>query len=108
LLNFLKKAPFSNIPKELRPILNVAFPKGETQLENEAKALLSTYPDLFTFESARGLVVWTKSHSLTNSSLSLNEMCDAIGRHENGRLTKAQCSEIYTKILTQDLLSREG
>jgi hypothetical protein len=108
MFNFFKKEAFSNAPKELRKLLHIAFPGGEKQVENEANALLISYSDLFTLDSARSLVVWVKSHSLINRSLSYDEMCNAISRHEKHRLTVNQCSDIYTKILTQDFINREN
>jgi hypothetical protein len=106
-----KKEAFSNVPKELRPVLNAAFPKGEEQLDQEAKGLLGKFPDLFTLESARSLVIWAKTMWVTNSSspdrhLSFKDMCEAINRHENNRLTNKQCADIYTKILEQDFSTR--
>jgi hypothetical protein len=106
MFGLFKKEPFSNMPKEMRPVMNAAFPSGEKQLEKETKGLLSSFPTLFTFEAARGLLVWTKSYSLVNHTLSFKDICDAISRHEKGRLTSEQCAAIYTKILEQDFANQ--
>ena len=112
MFGFFKKEAFSNVPKELRPILNTAFPGGEKQLDQEAKGLLEHFPSLFTLESARSLVVWAKTLWVNNSRSpdrhrSFEEMCEAINRHENNRLTSKECADIYTKILEQDFATRK-
>ena len=96
------------MPKEIRPIIKLAFPSGENQLNQETKGLLESFPDLFTLESSQGLVVWTKVKWVTNSSsadshLSFEDMCEAINKHENNRLANEQCADIYTKILEQHM-----
>ena len=108
MFGLFKKEAFSSVPKELRPVLNAAFPGGEKQLEQEAKGLLENFPDLFTLESSRSLVVWAKSMWVTNTdrSRSFDDICEAINRHEKNRLTNDQCAAIYTKILEQDFPNR--
>ena len=111
MFGLFKKEEFSNMPKEIRPIIKLAFPDGEKQLNQETKGLLESFPDLFTVESSQGLVVWAKVKWVTNSSsadshLSFQDMCEAINRHENNRLTNEQCAAIYTKILEQDFATR--
>jgi hypothetical protein len=95
----------------MRSILNAAFPGGEKQLDQEARGLLESFPNLFTLESTRSLVVWAKTMWVTNGSsperhLSFQDMCAAINRHENNRFTNEQCATIYTKILEQDFKTR--
>jgi hypothetical protein len=111
MFGLFKKEDFSNMPKEIRPVLKLAFPGGEKQLNQETKGLLESFPDLFTLESSQGLVVWVKVKWVTNSSspdshLSFQDMCKAINRHENNRLTNEQCAAIYSKILEQDFATR--
>ena len=108
MFGLFKKEAFSSVPKELRPVLNAAFPGGEKQLEQEAKGLLEKFPDLFNLESSRSLVVWAKSMWVTNTdrSRSFDDMCEAINRHETNRLTNDECAAIYTKILEQDFPNR--
>jgi hypothetical protein len=111
MFGLFKKEEFSQMPKDVRPILKLAFPGGEKQLNQETKGLLEAFPDLFTLKSSQDLVVWTKIMWLTNSKspenhLSFQDICEAINRHENNRLTNEQCSAIYTKILEQDLETR--
>lgn len=109
MFGLFKKEAFSSVPKELRPVLNAAFPGGEKQLEQEAKGLLETFPNLFTLESSRNLVVWAKSMWITNTdrSRSFNDMCEAINRHEKNRLTNDECVAIYSRILEQDFATRK-
>lgn len=112
MFGLFKKEAFSNVPKEIRPVLNAAFPGGEKQLDQETKGLLEKFPGLFTLESSRSLVVWAKTMWITNRSspdrhLSFEDMCQAINRHENNRLTNGECADIYTKILEQDFATRK-
>ena len=109
MFGLFKKEAFSSVPKEIRPVLNAAFPGGEKQLEQEAKGLLESFSDLFTLESSQGLVIWAKSMWVTNTDrkLSFHDMCEAINRHEKNRLTNDQCAAIYTKILEQDFANRK-
>lgn len=107
MFELFKKEEFSSAPKEVRPILKLAFPGGEKQLEQETNGLLASFPELFTRDSSRGLVVWAKTMWITNKgSRSFEDMCDAINRHENNRLTNDQCAAIYTRILEQDFSTR--
>mgnify|MGYP001324697805 FL=1 len=111
MFGLFKKEEFSHIPKAIRPIMKLAFPSGEKQLNHETKGFLEAFPDLFTLKSSQDLVVWTKVMWLTNSKspdkhLSFQDICEAINRHENNRLTNEQCAAIYTKILEQDLVTR--
>ena len=110
MFGLFKKVAFSSVPKELRPVLNAAFPGGEKQLEQEAKGLLENFPDLFTLESSRSLVVWAKSMWVTNTdrSRSFHDMCEAINRHEKIRLTNDECVAIYSRILEQDFATRKN
>ena len=109
MFGLFKKEAFSSVPKELRPVLNAAFPGGEKQLEQEAKGLLDNFAHLFTPRSSRSLVVWAKSMWVTNTdrSRSFEDMCEAINRHEKNRLTNDQCAAIYSKILEQDFANRK-
>ena len=111
MFGLFKKEEFSQIPKDVRPIMKLAFPGGEKQLNQETKGFLEAFPDLFNLKSSQDLVVWTKVMWLTNSKsqdshLSFQDICEAINRHEKNRLTNEQCSAIYTKILEQDLETR--
>ena len=111
MFGLFKKEEFSHIPKTIRPIMKLAFPGGEKQLNQETKSFLEAFPDLFTQKSSQDLVVWTKVMWLTNSKspdkhLSFQDICEAINRHENNRLTNEQCAAIYNKILEQDLATR--
>ena len=111
MFGLFKKEEFSHIPKDFRPIMKLAFPGGKKQLNQETKGFLEAFPDLFTQESSQDLVVWTKVMWLTNSKSpdkhqSFQDMCEAINRHENNRLTNEQCAAIYNKILEQDLETR--
>ena len=111
MFGLFKKKEFSNIPKDIRPIMKLAFPGGEKQLNQETKGFLEAFPDLFTLKSSQDLVVWTKVMWLTNSKspdshLSFQDICEAINRHENNRLTNDDCAAIYNKILEQDLATR--
>ena len=110
MFGWFKKQAFSSTPKEIRPVLNAAFPGGEKQLEQEAKGLLDAFPDLFTLESSRNLVVWTKTMWVTNTdrSRSFDDMCEAINRHEKNRLTNDECAAIYSRILEQDFATRHS
>ena len=112
MFSFFKREAFSNVPKEARPILKTIFPRGERQLDSETRGLVVSFPELFTMESSRSLVVWTKTMWVTNSRskdkhLSFDDMCKAINRHEKNRLTDDECAAIYTKILKQDLENRK-
>jgi hypothetical protein len=112
MFGFFRKEAFSSVPKELRPVLNAAFPGGEKQLDLETRGLLANFPDLFTLESSRKLVIWAKTMWVANSSspdkhLSFDDMCEAINRHENNRLTNEECAAIYTKLLEQDFANRK-
>lgn len=112
MFGLFKKEAFSNVPKEIRPVLNAAFPGGEKQLDQESRGLLESFPNLFTLESSRSLIVWAKTMWVTNSSSpdshrSFQDMCEAINRHENNRLTNEECAAIYTKILEQDFANRK-
>ena len=111
MFGLFKKEEFSHIPKDVRPIMKLAFPGGEKQLNKETKGFLETFPSLFTLKSSQDLVVWTKVMWLTNSKspdshLSFQDICEAINRHENNRLTNDDCAAIYNKILEQDLATR--
>ena len=111
MFGLFKKEAFSSAPKDIRPILNAAFPGGEKQIDEEARGLLERFPALFTLESSRSLVIWAKTMWVTNSispdkHRSFEDMCEAINRHENNRLTSEDCAAIYTKILEQDFATR--
>jgi hypothetical protein len=109
MFGLFKKEAFSAVPNGFSPILNAAFPGGEKQLEQEADGLLENFPHLFTLDSSRRLLTWAKSMWVNNTgALSFDDMCEAISQHEYNRLSKDQCTAIYSKILEQDFATRKN
>lgn len=111
-MSFFKKENFSRFPEKVMPILKVIFPNGEKQLNSETEGLVRSFPDLFTNRSAQSLVIWTKTMWVTNDGsngkkLSFYDMCEAIKRHEENRLSNKECRDIYNKILEQDFENRK-
>ena len=46
MFGLFKKKEFSQIPKDVRPIMKLAFPGGEKQLNQETKGFLEAFPAL--------------------------------------------------------------
>ena len=50
--------------------------------------------------------MWLTNSKSSDKHLSFQDICEAINRHENNRLTNDDCAAIYKKILEQDLATR--